>query len=131
MRKHCPVRALLHYLDRTRPTRKDSQLLVSFKPGQLGGKVSKATIARWIQDTITFAYTLMGRATPSTSVKAHSTRAVATSLADLKGVSPSDLCRAATWSSSLVFAKHYRLNMAAGRSVSTRVISAAVAGPRL
>ena len=83
-----------------------------------------------IQETITFSYTLMGRTVLSTSVKAHSTRAVATSLADLKGVSPSDLCRTATWSSSLAFAKHYRLNMAADRSVSTRIISAAVADPR-
>ena len=124
------VRALLHYIDRTRSLRKDSQLFVSYKPGQSGGKVSKSTIARWIQDTISFSYTLMGRTIPSTSIKAHSTRAVATSLADLKGVSPSDLCRAATWSSSMVFAKHYRLNMAADRSVSTRVISAAIAEPR-
>lgn len=130
MRKHCPVRALLYYLDRTKPTRKDSQLLVSYKPGQLGGKVSKVTVSRWIQETISMAYTLMGRSLPTTSVKAHSTRAVASSLADLKGVSPSDLCRAATWSSSLVFAKHYRLNMAAGRSVSSQVLSAAVQGHR-
>jgi hypothetical protein len=131
MRKHCPVRALLFYLDRTKSIRKDSQLLVSYKSGQLGGKVSKSTIARWIQDTISLSYSLMGRDLPVSSVKAHSTRAVASSLADLKGVSPSDLCRAATWSSSSVFAKHYRLNMTAGRSVSTQVISAAVAGPRL
>ena len=61
MRKHCPVRALLHYLDRTKPFRKDSQLLISYKAGQSGGKVSKSTIARWIQKTITFSYTLMGR----------------------------------------------------------------------
>lgn len=130
MRKHCPVRALLYYLDRTKPIRKDSQLLISYKPGQLGGKVKKSTVARWIQETITFSYSLMGRSLPVSSVKAHSTRAVASSLADLRGVSPADLCRAATWSSSLVFAKHYRLNMAAGKSVSTQVISAAVAGHR-
>ncbi len=130
MRKHCPVRALLFYLDRTKPIRKDSQLLISYKAGQLGGKVTKSTVSRWIQETIAFSYTLMGRSQPVSSVRAHSTRAVATSLADLRGVSPSDLCRAATWSSSSVFAKHYRLNMTAGRSVSTQVISAAVAGSR-
>lgn len=41
MRKHCPVRALLFYLDRTKALRKDSQLLVSYKPGLLGKKVTK------------------------------------------------------------------------------------------
>ena len=127
MRKHCPVRALLFYLDRVKSTRKDSQLLVSYKPGQVGVKVTKSTIARWIQDTIVMSYRLMGRSLPRSQVKAHSTRAVSSSLADLKGVSPTDLCRAATWKSGSVFARHYRLNMAARRSVSARVITAAVA----
>ena len=130
MHKHCPVRALLYYIQRSKAYRKDSQLLVSYKSGQTGGKVTKSTLARWIRDTIVISYKLMGKSIPTTSVKAHSTRAVASSLADLKGVSPSDLCRAATWSSPCVFAKHYRLNLAASKSISTQVLSAAVAGNR-
>ena len=130
MRKHCPVRALLFYLDRTKSIGKDSQLLLSYKPGQLGEKVSKNTVSRWIQDTISMSYSLMGRPIPKSELKALSTRAVAASLADIRGVSPTDLCRAATWQSGSVFARHYRLNMAAGKGVATRVITAAAAGHR-
>ena len=130
MRKHCPVRALLFYLDRTKKDRKDSQLLLSYKPGQLGEKVSKSTIARWIQETIIMSYSLMGRALPRSEVHAQSTRAVAASLADVKGVSSADLCKAATWQDGSVFARHYRLNMAAAKSIATQVITAAVAGHR-
>ena len=69
----------------------------------------------------------MGREIPSSLIKAHSTRAVATSLADIKGVSPTDLCAAATWSSSSVFVKHYRLDMTASEGISSQVLAAAVA----
>ena len=62
-----------------------------------------------------------------TRPKAHSTRAVSTSLADVKGVSPSDLYAAATWSSSSMFARHYRLDMASSEGISSQVLEAAVA----
>ena len=127
LHKLCPVRALRYYLDKTKDIRKDPQLFVSYQAGKQGCKVTKATIARWVKQTILFAYRHLGRQIPVSSVKAHSTRAVAASLADVKGVSPADLCNAATWSSSMVFAKHYRLDMAALRSISSQVLSAAVA----
>ena len=127
LHKLCPVRALRYYLDKTKDIRKDPQLFVSYQAGKQGNKVTKATIARWIKNTILFAYRHLGRQIPVSSVKAHSTRAVAASLADVKGVSPADLCAAATWSSSLVFAKHYRLDMSARKSISSQVLSAAVA----
>ena len=96
----------------------------------MGSAVNKTTVSRWIKQTILHAYRQADRAIPVSSVRAHSTRAVASSLADIKGVSPADLCAAATWSSSLVFAKHYRLDMTASRSISTQVLAAAVAGGR-
>ena len=124
----CPVRALRIYLRKTQGIRKDHQLLVSYQAGKQGVKVTKSTVSRWVKQTILFCYRNQGRAIPTSSVRAHSTRAVASSLADIKGVSPADLCAAATWSSSSVFAKHYRLDMAASRSISSQVLSAAVAG---
>ena len=69
----------------------------------------------------------MGLEIPREDVRAHSTRAVASSLADLAGVSAEDLCAAATWSSLSVFVKHYRLDCAAGRGISSKVLAAATA----
>ena len=128
MRVLYPVRALKLYLEKTKKIRKDHQLLVSYQAGKQGFEVSKSTIAGWIKQTIVFCYRHHGRSIPVSSVKAHSTRAIASSLADIHGASPADLCAAATWSSSSVFAKHYRLDMATSRSISNRVLSAAVAG---
>lgn len=123
----CPVRALRIYLDKTKNVRKDRQLLVSYQSGRQGHKVSKSTVARWIRQTIVFAYSQQGKELPPRSVRAHQTRAMSTSFADIRGVTPADLCSAATWSSSSVFARHYRLDVSAGNSISTQVLSAAVA----
>lgn len=123
----CPVRALRLYLAKSGYVRQSPQLFVSYQAGKQGGAVSKATIARWIKQMILCAYRQMGRDIPSTLIKAHSTRAVATSLADVKGVSPTDLCAAATWSSSSVFARHYRLDVTASEGISSQVLEAAVA----
>ena len=106
--------------------RQNRQLLVSFKPNQLGRKVTRTTVSRWIRDTICMAYWQMGQDIPL-AVRAHSTQAMAASLADIQGVTPSDLCAAATWSSSNVFAKHYRLDLAASSGIATQVLQAAVA----
>ena len=94
----------------------------------MGSAVGKATVSHWIKQTILFAYRHCNKSIPISSAKAHSTHAVASSLADIRGVSPADLCSAATWSSSSVFVKHYRLDMTASKSISTQVLSAAVAG---
>ena len=72
----------------------------------------------------------LGVEVPKSSVRAHSTRAVATSLADIRGVSPADLCQAATWSSHKVFAKYYRKDRVATTGLSTQVLSATVAEGR-
>ena len=124
----CPVRALRWYLEKTKPIRVDRQLLVSYQAGRQGKKVNKATVARWIRQTVVYSYNQMGRELPLRSVRAHDTRAQAASFADLKGVAPADLCAAATWSSVNVFAKFYRLDLASGKGISTQVLSAAVSG---
>ena len=65
---------------------------------------------------------------PKSHIKPYSTRAVASSLADISGVSPKDLCDAVMWSNPNVFARFYRLDMASGKSISTHVLSAATGG---
>ena len=126
----CPVRALRWYLQKTQGIREERQLLVSFQPGKLGSKVSAVTVAHWIREAICGAYTQLGREIPRQDVKAHSARAIAMFLADIRRVFPAELCAAATWSSALVFAKHYRLDMAARKGIATQVLSAAVAAGR-
>ena len=123
----CPVRALRYYVQKAQGVRKDRQLFVSSSGRNLGKKVSSQTLSRWIRTLICDAYTRMGRDIPVQDVRAHSTRAVAASLADLMGASVEDLCEAATWSSSLVFAKHYRLDYAADRGIASQVLAAAAA----
>ena len=59
-------------------------------------------------------------------MSAHSTRAVAASLADIQGVSPQELCRAAMWSNTSVFAKFYRLDMVAARNMSNSILKGAL-----
>ena len=123
----CPVRALRYYVTKAATVRVDRQLFVSFGGRTLGKKVSSRSISRWIRKLICTAYQLMGRDIPRQDVRAHSTRAVAASLADLMGASVEDLCAAATWSSNLVFAKHYRLDFAARRGIASQVLAAATA----
>ena len=123
----CPVRALRYYLSKTAAIRVDRQLFVSFAGRTLGKKVSAQTLSRWIRKLICQSYQLMGRDIPVQDVRAHSTRAMAASLADLMGTSVEDLCAAATWSSNLVFAKHYRLDFAAKRGIAAQVLAAATA----
>ena len=128
----CPVTALRWYLVKTEPIRGHPQLLVSCKLGAtLGTKVSKATVARWIPETICLAYERAKKPIPvhnSKNIKAHTTRAMAASLADIRGVTPMDLCAAATWSSMSVFARFYRLDLAAENvGISCEVLKAALA----
>ena len=104
----CPVRAVSIYLDKTKTLRKPDQfqLFVSFGKRTLGQPVKSSTIAKWIVDTVSAAYTHMGRDAPQ-RIRAHSTRAASSSLACLAGVSVSDICRATTWSSSNVFTSRF------------------------
>ena len=121
----CPVRALLYYVDRTKHVREDTfQMFISYANKSLGRPVCKNTIAKWIVSTIESAYRHFDRCVPQ-GIRAHSTRKVSTSLAALSGISIADVCRAATWSSSYVFAKHYRLDVVPQDEVS---ISSAVLG---
>nr|XP_020662332.1 uncharacterized protein LOC110086012 [Pogona vitticeps] len=57
-----------------------------------GSLVSAQTISKWIVATICLAYQLENKPLPA-GIKAHSTRALVTSTAFLRGVSVPDICR--------------------------------------
>ncbi|XP_071983304.1 uncharacterized protein [Engystomops pustulosus] len=110
-------RALLQYLKQTESWRQDHNILLQYGGRNKGRKASKASIARWIQSVIRAAYTTQRLETPG-KVKAHSTRAMAASWAEKRGASIEEICRAATWSSHMTFAKHYRLDLHCARELA-------------
>ena len=105
---------------KTKELRKHHNLFVFYACNHLGFSVSSQTISRWIPDLICHAYRKADIQIPRATISAHSTRAVATTLADIRGVSPRDLCSAALWANSNVFAKFYRLDMVSGKSILLR-----------
>ncbi|XP_071983916.1 uncharacterized protein [Engystomops pustulosus] len=110
-------RTVLKYLEASNPWRKDLNLFVQFAGRNKGKKASKATIGRWITDTIKECYKIKGVPLPL-SVKAHSTRAMSTSWAEKGGASIEEICKATTWSTNVTFAKHYRLNVLAAKDLA-------------
>jgi hypothetical protein len=121
----CPVRALNIYLDKSQSVRKPDvhQLFVTFKAGAEGNPVSKSRISSWLVQVISRAYSYFGKEIPP-GIKGLSSRALGASLACERGMSMEDICRAATWSSSSVFAQHYRLDtVPEGTSLSHVVLN--------
>ncbi|XP_077152136.1 uncharacterized protein LOC143816067 [Ranitomeya variabilis] len=120
-------RAILEYLDRTQSWRQSRALFISFQNQKKGSGVTKSSIARWIREAIWLAYSAKG-VTPPEGIRAHSTRAMATSWAEKADVPIEMICKAATWSSPSTFYKHYRLDLSAnaslqfGRSVLSAVV---------
>ncbi|XP_071967071.1 uncharacterized protein [Engystomops pustulosus] len=103
-------RIVLRYIEVSKSWRKDSNILLQFQGKNKGKKASKTSLSRWIKTVIKEAYESLNMAAPDT-IKAHSTRAMATSWAERRGATIEQICKAATWSSSLTFAKHYRLDI--------------------
>ncbi len=115
------MRALRTYVDRTAQWRGSDQLFVCFGGKSRGSAVTKQRMSHWIVEAISLAYEARGLTSPL-GLHAHSTRAVASSQAFLKGSSMEDVCAAAGWSSPSTFIKFYSLDvrMAPG----SRVLSA-------
>ncbi len=80
----CPVRALKLYVDRSKVWRKSPQLLICFGAGRRGLATSKQRISHWVRDAISLAYEARKLPSPL-SLRAHSTRGVASSQALLEG----------------------------------------------
>ncbi len=106
----CPVRALKLYVDRSKVWRKSSQLFVCFGTGRRGLATSKQRISHWVRDPISLAYEARNLPSPL-SLRAHSTRGVASSQALFRGVPLEDICVAAGWSSPHTFVKFYNLDV--------------------
>ena len=96
------------------------QLFVTCGPGK-----ATPTLSRWILDAIRLAYSSKGMDLPD-GLKAHSTRAMASSWAVAKGVSIHEVCVAVNWSSSSTCATFYRLDVPAPLGVHSVL---EVAGP--
>ena len=102
-RKLDPVRAILMYLKRSEARRGSlASLFITFGNGPAKSPAAR-TIANWIVDTL--ERTL--EPGQDRKVSAHSTRATSTSVALHRGVSVNNILKAADWSSTSVFAKHY------------------------
>lgn len=118
----CPVRALRGYLKATEVVRKSDQLFLCYGGPKRGQPLSKQRLSHWVVEVITHAYTSNKCPVPL-GVRCHSTRGISTSWAALKGVLLSDICAAATWSSTNTFARYYRVNVAASGNIGTAVLS--------
>ncbi len=106
----CPVRALKLYVDRSKVWRKSPQLLICFGAGRRGLAMSKQRISHWVRDAISLAYEARNLPSPL-SLRAHSTRGVASSQALFRGVPLEDICVAAGWSSPHTFVRFYNLDV--------------------
>lgn len=120
-------RCVLQYLEDTKPFRKSDSFFVLFSGTRKGGRASRRTIARWLRLAISQAYIVSGLEAPK-GIRAHSTRAVATSQAEWAGASPEQICRAATWSRFDTFVRHYRLDLlsAKDQAFGRKVLQAVV-----
>ncbi len=96
--------------DRSKVWRKSSQLLVCFGAGRRGLATSKQRISHWVRDAISLAYEERNIPSPL-SLRAHSTRGVASSQALFRGVPLEDICVAAGWSSPHTFVRFYNLDI--------------------
>ena len=99
----CVLTLLKYYISKTSDIRKNSdKLLISFqKPFK---EVSCDTISRWIKLIMSFS----GIDIKSKNIKAHSTRAQASSIASWKGISIATIMKAAGWSRETTFSQFYK-----------------------
>lgn len=96
------------YQDRTEPVCAWSCLTVSYANLMKGQAVSVQTISRWIISCIRTAYEIASAMSPQ-QVRAHSTRAQATSIAFLNDISILDIFRETTWLSTDTCTDHYAI----------------------
>ncbi len=116
----CPVRALKLYVDRSKDWRKSPQLLICFGAGRRGLATSKQRISHWVRHAISLAYEARNLPSPL-SLRAHSTRGVASSQALFRGVPLEDICVAAGWPSPHTFVRFYNLDV--GTAPGSQVLS--------
>ena len=103
--KLCPVRALVRYLHFSKSFRgRKRKLFISLNP-KLRADISVLSLARWVRETISQAYTRVRMRSPSS--RPHEIRAWATSLALSLNVPFLRIMEAAYWRSPTPFINHY------------------------
>ena len=111
----CVVRALKHYVKITnarmlKENVQHNRLFVCYGHRNRSKPVTIRTISGWLVKIIEAAYAASGKSLV-TPVKAHSTRAQATSRALFNGASFKDIMQAADWRCQSTFIKHYALDL--------------------
>ena len=118
----CPVRELRHYLQLTAEDRQSDSLFLCHTGPRRGHALYEQRLSRWIVNAIKLAYKSSGVPDPP-QIRSHSTRGMATSWPALRGVPLSDICTAASWSSSpCTFTRFYRFNVAAHNPVASAAL---------
>ena len=102
----CVVTYLKKYIKRTQPFRKSQKLFLSYQAPH--HPVSKDTISRWIKST------LLKAGINTSTFKAHSTRAAATS-AVTQQVDLTSILKAAGWTNCRTFATYYNKKVEGAR----------------
>ena len=85
-------RALAFYVSHTQEFRASHRLFLCFYGQKKGSPPSSSTFSRLFVSSISLAYELQCQ-TPPEGLRAHSTRAIATSTALLHGIDVPDICR--------------------------------------
>jgi integrase len=114
-KKLCVVRTVKQYIKVTKNLMQKqnvshNHLFVCYGIRNQCKPVSKRTISGWLVKVIKAAYAAAGK-TLDGSVRAHSTRAQATTWAVFNGASLEDIMKAADWRDSSTFIAHYSLNL--------------------
>lgn len=109
------------YVEATVQLRQSEQLFVCYGDTRRGSPLSKQRLSRWIVEVIVLAYKKARQPVPG-AITCHSTRVVSSSWAAFKGVSLTEICAAATWSSPCTFARFYNVNVADSPDVSSAVL---------
>ncbi len=116
----CPVRALWGFTLTVRPAFGNlTSFLCATVVVRRAGPCQNRDFSHRIVDAITAAYTSRGLEYPL-HIRAHSTRAIASSWAWSRGMSIQDICFAAGWSSQNTFARFYKLDV---QSLASQVLS--------
>ena len=109
----CPVFLLKYYIKRTASLRKNNQLFINNnKPHK---PISKDTLSRWIKMGIKKS------GINTAKYSSHSTRSASTSAAAAASVDITTIMKAAKWSNSCTFTKHYKKPIA-DNSFSTAIL---------
>ena len=121
----CPVRALRLYRGRTEGFRRDRRRLFLSLKQNYQKDITKNTLARWIVTIVKEAYQVMDMTVP-TSIRAHDTRRLGSSLAFERGVALDDIMATASWKSPNVFIDSYLKDVSHTATDGTSTIRMAI-----